>query len=175
MRRAGFTIVELLIVIVVIGVLALVALTSFTNKQLYALDTRRIDDINRIRKALELYRAENEEYPMAINSGTAEPVYPGSGWAVSSVTGSAGFLPALKPYMGGTVPVDPVNDSEHFYYYYFYRNNPSTCSAAKPNCYILGIKQLDTINTADVPGVLVGGNTWRATSSSTRPVWRGNY
>lgn len=68
----GFTIVELLIVIVVIGILAALVLNSFTGAQAKARDSRRATDITAIKKAIELYKAENSVYPAvcgADNSG----------------------------------------------------------------------------------------------------------
>ena len=58
-RREGFTIIELLIVIVVIGILAGLVLNSFGNIQERARDTERQNDINSIHTALELYYTDN--------------------------------------------------------------------------------------------------------------------
>lgn len=173
MRRAGFTIVELLIVIVVIGILALIGVSTFANKQSQALDGRRIDDINRIRKGLELFRADVGRYPDAFNSNYGGTVGPGNGWEVS-VVNPDNFLWQLKPYMGGTIPVDPVNDTSHFYYYYHYRNNHPFCDT-RPNCYVLGIARLDATSALTIPGVNRDAtDTWRYTSAS-RAVWRNEY
>ena len=62
-RREGFTIIELLIVIVVIGILAGLVLNSFGNIQERARDTERKNDINSIHTALELYYTDNSGYP----------------------------------------------------------------------------------------------------------------
>jgi len=51
-RNQGFTIVELLIVIVVIGILAALVLNSFTGAQAQARDTKRRTDVLSIEKAL---------------------------------------------------------------------------------------------------------------------------
>jgi type II secretion system protein G len=62
-RDAGFTIVELLIVIVVIGVLATLVINSFSGAQVKARDADRINDVAAIKKALERYYSENGTYP----------------------------------------------------------------------------------------------------------------
>ena len=64
-RSAGFTIIELLIVIVVIGILAGLVLNAFGNIQERARDTERQNDINTMHTQLELYYTENSAYPAA--------------------------------------------------------------------------------------------------------------
>lgn len=64
-RRRGFTIVELLIVIVVIGILAAITVVAYNGIQLRARDTDRLSDISQIRKKLEAYKAINNVYPSA--------------------------------------------------------------------------------------------------------------
>jgi general secretion pathway protein G len=175
-HQAGFTIVELLIVIVVIGILAAISITAYNGVQQRARDAQRIDAIAKIRKGLEAYRAINGAYPSGTNSGTSSvgDAYPGGGWEVSQISQSA-WLTALKPYMS-SVPSDPVNDdSVHYFYYYFYANNPGMCGAATPNCYVLGAAKLDSMNALQISGVDTGGSDIWRNSSATRAVWRGSY
>ena len=60
----GFTIVELLIVIVVIGVLAGISIVAYTGVQGRAQDTALQSDANTIKKALELFFIDNNSYPI---------------------------------------------------------------------------------------------------------------
>jgi type II secretion system protein G len=62
-NNKGFTIVELLIVIVVIGILAALVITTFTGIQQRARDTERQTDINAVRGHLEAFYANNGYYP----------------------------------------------------------------------------------------------------------------
>lgn len=62
-RNSGFTIVELLIVIVVIGVLAAIVIVAYNGIQTGARDTKRISTLNQLQKAIELYYASNGQYP----------------------------------------------------------------------------------------------------------------
>lgn len=59
MRKSttGFTIVELLIVIVVIAILAAISVVAYSNLQQSARDSRRGNDIAQIKKALLAYDA----------------------------------------------------------------------------------------------------------------------
>jgi prepilin-type N-terminal cleavage/methylation domain-containing protein len=69
MRKSasGFTIVELLIVIVVIGILAAITIVAYTTVQQKARDAQRKQDVTTIAKALKLYEPDNG--PMGAGSG----------------------------------------------------------------------------------------------------------
>jgi prepilin-type N-terminal cleavage/methylation domain-containing protein len=66
----GFTIVELLIVIVVIGILAALVLNAFGNVQAKARDTQRQTDVRSLATALEVYYNNNGNYPATISLGS---------------------------------------------------------------------------------------------------------
>ncbi|HVS58656.1 MAG TPA: type II secretion system protein [Candidatus Saccharimonadales bacterium] len=68
-RQRGFTIVELLIVIVVIGILATLVITTYSGIQAKARDTKRQTDINTIQSHLEAYAADigGGNYPTLAN------------------------------------------------------------------------------------------------------------
>jgi len=62
-KSKGFTIVELLIVIVVIGILATLVIVTFTGIQQKARDSKRKTDISAVQAALESYYSSNNTYP----------------------------------------------------------------------------------------------------------------
>ena len=70
-NQSGFTIVELLIVIVVIGVLAALVITTFNGIQQKARDTERQTDMKAIHGQLEAYYAQNGNYPMLSEINTS--------------------------------------------------------------------------------------------------------
>lgn len=109
-RNFGFTIVELLIVIVVIGVLAAITIVTFGNIQTRANNTQTIDSVKQYVKAYGLYIADKGEVPAV--TGCLGEGYPApnnrclsqSGTAACFTLGSAtetGVNEALRPYMGG--------------------------------------------------------------------------
>ncbi|GAW94131.1 type II secretion system protein [Calderihabitans maritimus] len=66
----GFTLIELMVVVVILGILAAVAIPSFTGKA----DTAKIKaakaDLKTIGTAIELYYVENDDYPNDWNALT---------------------------------------------------------------------------------------------------------
>jgi type II secretion system protein G len=79
-NERGFTIVELLIVIIVIGILAALVITTFTGVQQKARDTERQTDVKAVHGQLEAYYAQNGKYPTLANLNT-------SGWATTNLKG----------------------------------------------------------------------------------------
>lgn len=67
----GFTIVELLIVIVVIGILAGLVVVTYNGIQQKARDTERKTDVNALHGQLEAYQAQNGKYPTLANVNDA--------------------------------------------------------------------------------------------------------
>jgi len=63
--KKGFTIVELLVAIVVIGILITITIASYTSIQARARDSERDSDITQVKIALEKYHAEKSMYPAA--------------------------------------------------------------------------------------------------------------
>ena len=66
-KQSGFTIVELLIVIVVIGILAALVITTFTGIQQKARNTERTTDVKALHGQVEAYYAQNGRYPTLAN------------------------------------------------------------------------------------------------------------
>src|SRR5436190_20369463 len=62
-NNRGFTIVELLIVIVVIGILAALVIVTYNGIQQKARDTERKTDIKALQGHFEAYWADNAKYP----------------------------------------------------------------------------------------------------------------
>jgi general secretion pathway protein G len=60
----GFTIVELLIVIVVIGILAAITIVAYNGVQARANDTRRASSVKTIAGLLEIFYQDNGRYPV---------------------------------------------------------------------------------------------------------------
>jgi prepilin-type N-terminal cleavage/methylation domain-containing protein len=64
LRARGFTIVELLIVIVVIGILASITVVAYNGVQTRAKQAKMQSDISSVRGLIEAYAAQNGSYPV---------------------------------------------------------------------------------------------------------------
>lgn len=101
--RKGFTIVELLIVIVVIGILATITIVAYSGVQTRARDSQRQSDVNAIVKAIELYYVDMGRYP----GGSGSTVI-NSGWSTTADASWANLATLLRPYLSD-FPVDPIS------------------------------------------------------------------
>jgi prepilin-type N-terminal cleavage/methylation domain-containing protein len=70
-KQQGFTIVELLIVIIVIGILAGLVITTFSGMQRRSRNAERQTDIKSIQTQLEVYFGQTSEYPLLENINDA--------------------------------------------------------------------------------------------------------
>ncbi len=61
--QSGFTIVELLIVIIVIAILASITVVAFNGVRARALQSEKQSKVTEVRKALERYKIDNNRYP----------------------------------------------------------------------------------------------------------------
>ena len=79
----GFTIVELLIVIVVIGILAAITIVAFSGIQQRARDSDRKSDISNLVKAMSLWSIQESKTPLETNAGYNNT---GQGWVYAAGT-----------------------------------------------------------------------------------------
>lgn len=80
--RSGFTVVELLIVIVVIAILAAVTVVAYGNMRARARHTQQVAKLDQLGRAIQLYRTENGTSLAKSGSGSAGDGY-GGFYAVS--------------------------------------------------------------------------------------------
>ncbi len=102
-RYRGFTIIELLVVMAIIAILASGMLALFTSTQEKSRDTRRMEDVRELQKALSLYYIDNNQYPAA-----ASTIDLTGSDSVSTTLVNAGTIPAI--------PRDPVTPTYEYTY-----------------------------------------------------------
>ena len=103
----GFTLIELMIVVVIIGVLAAIAIPNFISMQDRAKEGSVKSNMHTVQLAIEDYAVQNDgTYPVAANNAAVMANCPGGVYPKNPFnTGSASLLawgsdPALKGNMG---------------------------------------------------------------------------
>ncbi len=152
---SGFTIVELLIVIVVIAILAAISVVAYNGISQRARDSARTSDMKSIKTALEFYKSDNNRYPSA-TSGNGS-------WEESHLDGPGSFMEYLVSgkYIG-SVPLDPVNSAAMRYRYYRYPAGDYGCPASSGAYYVLGIIDMESSGrpAASSPGWSCPSRNW---------------
>ncbi len=103
-NKSGFTLVELVVVIMILGILAGVAAPKFLNTSADATENGLKATLSVIRNAIEMHAAQN--------SGAYPP------------SDDIGFKAALAPYLRGDFPACPVGPNKG--------NNTITFGASTP-------------------------------------------
>lgn len=120
-KNQGFTIVELLIVIVVIGILATLVITTYNGVQSKARDTKRKTDVNALQGQVEAYNTNAGFYPTLANINDTS-------WRATNMKGLDPS--ALQDPQGSaqTLVSAPAAKS------YAYQPLPSGCDDSTTNC-----------------------------------------
>lgn len=130
-KSHGFTIVELLVVIVVIAILAGLVITSYMGIQQRARDSERQTDMRELATALELFRSDNNFYPKW--SGTMNSLSNAEGALGDYVQDSSIFVAPqssdsysiVTTTGSGGVAIDDLAPNQYYYYPVNDLSNPS--------------------------------------------------
>jgi len=115
-KTAGFTLVELLIVVVILAILAAVAIPQFTSSAEDAKASALQANLGVMRSSMELYKLQhNGKYPGYPSAGgaptegefTAQMLTSSKVDGSTAAVGTAGF--AFGPYVKEQVPTNPAN------------------------------------------------------------------
>lgn len=108
----GFTLIEILVVIAILGILATVGLASFRTAQMRSRDAQRKSDMRQLSGALEIFYNDYERYPgsvdgkvLACPSTTSTPC----DWNNDSI-----FQDGETIYIR-SMPEDPSNSLNYYY------------------------------------------------------------
>jgi len=120
-KQSGFTIIELLIVIIVIGILATLVITTFSGIQRNARNRAREADTNALHSQIEYYYGQNSKYPTLANLNDAA-------WRATNLKGLD--VGALTDPQGtsATIAAAPAAGA------YSYAVTPTDCNNSGTDC-----------------------------------------
>ena len=149
--KRGFTLVELLIVVIILAILAAIIIPQFTGATDDAAQAAYDTNIANVRAAIDLYRQQHSDYPGAVTSSGATCV---NGAAVAGAVGEAAFIAQLRNYTNAAGLACTGTDPDQFKYGPYLKDdlpdNP------------LGTNNTVTIVTNGVLGLTSGGTGgWR--------------
>lgn len=150
--KSGFTIIELLVIIVVIGLLAAIGIFAYNDAQKRARDTKRVANAESIVQAIGQYAHDKGEFPAPQESGEI--------WEQSSEQ-QENFLRVLYTdnYLRGEPLLDPRNTYEFQYKYYVFEDSfPVACDKGRGGFFVLGVKQLEALGETDETSAVTGGS-----------------
>lgn len=112
-KEKAFTLIELLVVIAIIGILASVVIASLNSARGKARDARRISDMKALQTAVEMYYADNGDYP-----GTGHHSNFPSTACISSTSWTTPFNADFLSKYIPALPSDPNGVSAEWCYSY---------------------------------------------------------
>ncbi len=115
-KNKGFTVVELLVSIAIIGLLSAVVFASFSQAQKKARIARRVSDLKQVQTALAYYYAVNKSYPNTNWEWRSSCSWWGS-YAANNV------IPGLVPNYIANIPTDPQMNASANTSCYVYASN----------------------------------------------------
>lgn len=169
-RSSGFTIVELLIVIVVIAILAAIVIVAYNGMQARANFSKYQTDMKTIVKALAMYKEVNGNYPISISQPGCE--YDWCGW--EQAEGDA-FIAGLAPQFISKIPQMPSSHARADTYLYRSNASRSEYQLIRYKAQALGgLPSVETQNNplyTHSPGDEYYGLAWGYRSNPSTPWW----
>jgi prepilin-type N-terminal cleavage/methylation domain-containing protein len=108
MSKRGFTLIEVLTTIAIIGILVAITTMVYSSSLKRSRDGQRKTDLDSIKNALEQYYLDNRNYP-SFNSARGNIYNARWQFEAGLVSNCASNRAALAPLILPTIPEDPIN------------------------------------------------------------------
>lgn len=114
MKNKGFTLVELLVVMAILGVLVTLVAGGFRTAQVRGRDSKRKSDLKEIANSLEVFYSDHNEYPEAVGGIIRACIYNPAEGSGDCEWGASEFTDGATVYFR-TLPADPVSTQDYIY------------------------------------------------------------
>jgi prepilin-type N-terminal cleavage/methylation domain-containing protein len=172
---AGFTLIELMVVVSIIGVMASVVAAAAVSTRQKGIDSAVIATLAQLRSAMELYKSDHGYYPgqniTPITSGmppSADECEPGMANCAGNNPGLAYLIVALVPKYIASISM-PANMAASGYQSGFAlpQNNP-LCGGSAPQNYLFEFAYDHAMNATAMSGGYLGSIVGQTYSSYPR-------
>lgn len=119
-KSRGFTLLEILVVIMIIGLLVVIGLRSFMTSQVKARDSKRKNEVEQLVRALELFRNDQGYYPVGNTQGQIMMFSSTDGW-ITFEWGEE-FVDVNNPNTIYMAKLPRISNAVSFYYQAFARD-----------------------------------------------------
>lgn len=110
----GFTIVELLVVIVVIGILAAITIVAYTGISQKAVASSLQSDLDNASKQLKMYYVDHGSYPTSVNTGGDNcPTPTDARYCIKASPGNSFTYTSSSPYASFTLDATNTNSTKY--------------------------------------------------------------
>jgi type IV pilus assembly protein PilA len=163
----GFTLVELLVVIIIIGILAAIALPNFLSQGAKAKQTEAKQNIGLVNRVQTAYRSENSSFATSFDilatgtlSGTLDATTTNYTYKLTptqdsnTITASSTSDTALKAYSGGTVRFTNAQKQSVV--------SSLICEAVTPGTAAASAPDIDTSKTTTTEAISCVSATYKA-------------
>lgn len=153
--QKGFTLVELLVVVSIIGLLSTLAVVALGSARVQARDAKRVADVKQMQTALELYFSDNNGYPGSDGGGSGLTLGSGNFTALTRENGFENTpSPGTETVYMGNVPANPSPGGADYVYLGLDSDRTTECTSGACAAYSITF----TLES-DSTGIAAGAHT----------------
>ncbi|MCA9356996.1 type II secretion system protein [Candidatus Nomurabacteria bacterium] len=164
--KSGFTLIEILVVITIIGILSVVIYANFGGARQVAVNKSFRSELKEMQLAIELYKSQYGKYPNAATGAPCGGSNPATNYADSTLCGLTDYITGLTPdYIPKLLSHESSSNPNCNIKYYVDKVNFSFYKLIAENCFAgatspsNGIDQNDEFaRCPSAPTCPVGGN-----------------
>jgi len=142
--KRGFTLVELLVTISVIGILSSIIYANLGGTGTAGRDAKRKADLRNIQTAIEAYKQKNGHYPAGCRGAN---IWSGAPTTASKCPSGSEYIVGLAPEFISRLPFDPNPNNKAGYIYVSNRNSTDKTGGTVYKLMAMGTVESETVTS----------------------------